>query len=903
MSSIEDGFSANLMLVEDVYERYKKNPLDVDSSWRALFAQMDRGKTLQRSPQPLPSEELKIYCLITAYRMFGHLAAQTNPLNPQQLISEPKELQLETVGLSASDLERTFPTFGLFPHPATLKQILERLRLIYCGAIGIEYAGLDGEMTEWIQHQVESRFSDRELSAVQKQEILHQLNRSELFETFLHKKYTGQKRFSLEGGETLIPMLHVAIEEGGEQGIKEIVIGMAHRGRLNVLSNILNKSHADIFSEFEEGYIPNSFEGSGDVKYHKGFSAEVATQQQKTMKIFLCHNPSHLEAVDPVVEGIARAHQRKLTVGGGVNGVLPLLIHGDAAIAGQGVVYETLQLYKLAGYSTGGTIHIVVNNQIGFTATSQETRSTHYSTDIAHAFSAPVFHVNAEDPEACVYVTHLALQLRQRFGCDVFIDLNCYRKYGHNESDEPAYTQPLEYQMIRGKKPIRELYRDHLVLGGVVEREKIALLEAEFAQQLQNALEESKQAIEQQIKRDPSSLEPTPRRRIKQTAVPYEMLLKVSKQISQVPETFHLHPKLKHLVEERAAMVEQREKRIDWGTAELLAYGTLLWEGVDVRLSGQDSLRGTFSHRHAVWVDQEIERAYYPLNHLHPEQGRFEAVNSPLSEYAVLGFEVGYSIGDPEALVVWEAQFGDFCNGAQVVIDQFLATTEQKWGQKCGVTLLLPHGYEGQGPEHSSARIERFLGLAGNENMYIVNPTTPSQFFHLLRRQMADVKKRPLIVFTPKGLLRYPPCSSSIEELMSGKFEEIIGDPNDNKKVSHLFFCSGRIFYDLIAEKKKSNLENIALIRIEQLYPLDKEAISMQLQHYREAHSFFWIQEEPKNMGAWEFIHPQLNALLSTGKGVHYIGRERSAVSATGSHELHKRQHAAILHSFRTSGI
>jgi len=887
--------AVNLTAVEELYSRYLNDPNSVDASWKNYFENIDQEKApagVVKQFEALP-EDLRIYNLIDAYRNYGHLIAKINPIATYE-IEEPWQLKIETYGFDRNDLARSFPTSGLLPREtAPLQEIINTLRNIYCDRIGIEYMGLENlEMEKWIQERIEPNQFKVKLNVDQKKMILEQLNRSELFESFLHMKYTAQKRFSLEGGETLIPMLETIVENGSKIGMRDFVIGMAHRGRLNVLSNILRKSHSEIFSEFEEGYIPNSFEGSGDVKYHKGFTSEVPANGQK-VKISLAPNPSHLEAVDPVVEGQVYAKQI-LSNDNKKEAIIPILIHGDAALSGQGVVYETMQFYNVPGYNTGGTIHIVINNQIGFTASPAESRSTLYCTDIARAFDAPVFHVNAEDPEGCVYATNLAIALRQTFHCDVFIDLNCYRKYGHNESDEPAFTQPLEYQLIRKKKPIRELYRDYLIQQGHVEKNIAEALEAEFTKALENALQESKTLSSASVK--PKKEESSQDKSLDEisTKVPVDILKKIADSMSSVPEGFSIHPKLLNLVKERLSMVQENGKPLDWGMAELLAYGSLLWDGISVRLSGQDSARGTFSHRHAVWMDQKVEKAYYPLNHLKEGQGKFDVINSTLSENAVLGFEMGYSIAYLQSLVIWEAQFGDFCNGAQVIIDQFITTGEQKWGQKCGVVLFLPHGYEGQGPEHSSGRMERFLSLAAQDNIRIANPTTPAQFFHLLRRQTLNPLKKPLIIFTPKGLLRHPACTSQLQDLTSGKFKEIIPDIKSDK-ASRLILCSGRIYYDIVAEQAKQNNTDTAILRIEQLYPLPLEKIKDELKKLPNLNEWIWAQEEPQNMGAWEFMHHHLKKLLPLE--LRYVGRNRSASPAAGSYALHKAQHAEIMNA------
>lgn len=752
------------------------------------------------------------------------------------------------------------------------------------------------QLEQWLQQYIEPTRFKIKLPIGQKKMILQYLNKSELFEVFLHTKYTGQKRFSLEGGETLIPILAAIINTGADIGMEEYVLGMTHRGRLNVLSNILNKSYADIFSEFEEGYIPITFEGTGDVKYHKGFTSTIRTLRGGEAKIDLTPNPSHLEAVNPVVEGQVKAKQVKFDDDIMKERIVPILIHGDAAVSGQGIVYETMQLYRLKGYSTGGTIHIVINNQIGFTTLPRDGRSTKYCSDIAKTFQAPVFHVNAEDPEGCVHATNLAVQLRQKFHCDVIIDLNCYRKYGHNEADEPAFTQPLEYQIIRSKKLIREIYRDDLIRQGVLERQMAEDLEEEFKKSLQLALSEIK------ILKNPKPKKKAVKTKKKEgdlfkpieTGVSKETLVKLAERFCHIPEGLTVHRKLERLIKDRLAMAKE-DKPIDWGMGEIFTYASLLWEGIHVRLTGQDCCRGTFSHRHVLWMDQVAERAYFPLKHLERDQARFDAINSPLSEYGCLGFEYGYSMGYPEALVIWEAQFGDFANGAQVMIDQFISSAEQKWGLKNSVVLLLPHGYEGQGPEHSSARVERFLQLCGDDNMQVVYPTSPAQLFHLLRRHVLKPMMKPLIVLTPKGLLRHPKCVNSLIDFTKGSFQEIQDDPVPPKKAKRLVFCSGRIYYDLIAERERVKNGNLAIVRIEQLYPLNRERLKALIKKYKGYKTCYWVQEEPRNMGAWNFIKPYLSDLLPDKEAPIYVGREDSASPAAGTLALHKKKHREIM--------
>lgn len=929
-----DGACVNPDFVEEQYRLYKENPASLDASWLTFFDQLEgqRQQPKQKAPalsspivSDLPSTpslqpddtrgrsvlyypkveiasekaDWRVYRLVEAYRTYGHLLAQTNPisLHPQE---EIPELKLETFGFTKQDLPVRFPSCGLFKEETVpLLDIINALRETYCQKIGVEYIGLQNmELEEWLQKRIEPTRFKVDLSIDQKRMILQYLNKSELFESFLHTKFVGQKRFSLEGGETLIPMLAALIETGSLIGMDEFIIGMAHRGRLNVLSNILDKSYADIFSEFEEGTIPASVEGSGDVKYHKGFYSEIKTVHGHPIKLSLTPNPSHLEAVDPVVEGQVRA--RQIVRGDELNQekVVPILIHGDAALSGQGIVYETMQLSRLAGYSTGGTIHIVINNQIGFTTVPEDSRSTRYCTDIAHGFGSPVFHVNAEDPEGCVYAMNLAIELRQKFHCDLFIELNCYRKYGHNETDEPAFTQPLEYQVIRKKKPIRELYRDTLVHQGVVEKDMAESLEEEFKSALHQAHDFKRESAKKSSSSE-SALKKEGAVEKVQTAVDIQQLQQVGERLCTIPEGFTIHPKLFALTKERFSMLKNTPDAppLDWGMAELLAYGSLLWEGVNIRLTGQDSCRGTFSHRHALLMDQVKEQGYIPLKHLKEDQGRFDLYNSPLSEYACLGFEFGYSIADNRSLVIWEAQFGDFANGAQIIIDQFIATSEQKWGQRSDLTLFLPHGYEGQGPEHSSGRIERFLTSAGDQNMQIVNPTTPAQLFHLLRRQALRSIQKPLIVFTPKVLLRHPACVSRLDDLTQGYFQEIIDDPTPPKRARRLALCSGRIYYELKAERERTATDDLAIVRIEQLYPLDIEQIKRIISKFSQLKLCLWVQEEPSNMGAWSFMRPILQELLPREIELGYIGRTRSAATATGSHALHKKEHATILNA------
>lgn len=953
---------ANAQLAEDLYQCYLNNPNSIDEKWRRFFEEFDSvseeallnlkqtekildsedgeeklqvtstSKKKNKKSQEKGDEELgeenalslqakslsrgqggdedfRIYNLIYAYRTYGHLLATTNPIATCKSRSAP-ELDLKELGFEEASLLKYFPTFGLLQKENTsLQEIIDTLKEIYCGNIGFEYMSMGNPRLEkWLQKQIEPTRSKVDLTIEEKQMILQQLNKSELFESFLHTKFVGQKRFSLEGGETLIPILMSIIELGAEIEMEEFVIGMAHRGRLNVLSNILNKSYEEIFSEFEESYIPGSCEGSGDVKYHKGYTSKLSTSKGHEVCISLADNPSHLEAVGGVVEGITRAKQVLLGDDTEMKRVVPILIHGDASISGQGVVYEVLQFSRLPGYSTGGTIHIVVNNQIGFTTLPKDGRSTMYCTDISKAFSAPVFHVNAEDPESCIYATHLAMRIRQMFHCDVFICLDSYRKFGHNEGDEPAFTQPLEYKLIRKKKPIREIYRDNLIQQGVLEKYMAEVLEEEFKKSLQNALKETKIIQAKQEKSE--TFEGKAKKLVRKTfdevktSVSLKTLQKLADRFCSIPEGFNVHKKVLSLIKQRLNMVHSKEdeKVLDWGMAEHLAFASLVKEGVHVRLSGQDSRRGTFSHRHAVWTDQDKGKKFCSLNHIAKKQGRFDVFNSPLSEFAILGFEFGYTLAYSKALLIWEAQFGDFSNGAQVIIDQFIATGEQKWGICSNIVLFLPHGFEGQGPEHSSARMERFLQLCGDENIQVVNPTTPAQLFHLLRRQVIRDLKKPLIVFTPKGLLRDSECVSSMHELVKGKFIEAIDDEEAPDKVQRLIFCSGRVYYDLFKERKRRERDGIAIMRIEQLYPFHQEKVKTFIDKYKGFKECYWVQEEPRNMGAWNFVKGPLQEILPKQICLKYIGRGRSASPAVGSYALHKKEYVAIMNEVFAKG-
>lgn len=880
--SFPDHTLANLAMIEELYARYLADPSSVDPSWGHFFEGMDFGSYLGRQEKAsLGGFDIRIYELVQAYRRSGHLLV---PINPIALLQrKAPQLAIEAFGFSKEDLQKSFPSFGLCKtEKAPLIEIVDALSKIYCSRIGFETAAVENpDLQKWIQKQIEPELKIG-LTIEEKRLILHALNKSELLEKYLHTKYAGQKRFSLEGIETIIPLLAELVEEGIAGGVEEFFLGMAHRGRLNVLSNILGKPYSVIFKEFEDTFYPLSMEdGSGDVKYHKGFSSEIAGRADKSALIHLAPNASHLESVDAIILGQTKASQ--VRKGDGFQKAAAVLLHGDAAFAGQGVVYETMQLASLNGYATGGTIHIILNNQIGFTTLPEEAHSMRYCSDLAKAFGAPVFHLNAEDPESCIFAAKMAMQIRQLFGVDVILDLNGYRKYGHNEGDEPSFTQPLHYKLIRAKTSIRELYLKRLLSEGHVEQQMAESLETEFRANLEKEQTAAKES-------PPPSEEPKKASLFEEVSTKVEEanLRFIAAQAGKLPEGFHLHPKLEKWIEERNKMMAAGQ--IDWGLGETLAYGSLLLEKTDVRLSGQDVRRGTFSHRHAVLVDQENGSLYFPLAHLKPEQGRFDAFNSPLSEYAVLGFEFGYSWNASNALIVWEAQFGDFANTAQVVIDQYIASAEQKWMRASSLVMLLPHGMEGQGPEHSSARIERFLQLSSNNNMQIVNATSSAQLFHALRRQVKQEGKKPLVIFTPKSHLRSKETMSPLSAFTQGSFQEILDDPMGSGTEEKLFFCSGKVYFDLVAERQKRNLSSIAIVRIEQLYPLHVEKIQKLLSKYGKAAKVIWVQEEPENMGAWEFIRPELEKLLAPGMKLGYAGRRRSSSPATGSHRQHQKE-------------
>ena len=861
----------------------------------------------------------RVHELIHAYRVRGHLMADTDPLEYKQ--RRHPDLDITNHGLTLWDLDRTFPTGGFGGEPfLKLRKILGILRDSYCRGVGIEYMHIqDPEQREWIQSKVEVPY-ERQTSAEQLR-ILRKLNAAEAFETFLQTKFVGQKRFSLEGGESVIALLDRIMCAAADEGLDEICIGMPHRGRLNVLANIAGKSYGQIFREFEGTQDPNSVQGSGDVKYHLGTEGEFVSDAGNKTKVYLAANPSHLEAVNPVLEGIARAKQDRINLAGTAFTVLPILLHGDAAFAGQGVVAETLNLSQLRGYRTGGTIHVVINNQVGFTTSPSQSRSSTYSTDVARMIQAPIFHVNGDDPEACVRVAELAYEFRQRFHKDVVIDMVCYRRRGHNEGDDPSMTQPLMYNLIEAKRSVRKLYTEALIGRGDISPEEAEAALRDYQQQLERVFIETKAAKKEAAastapaKQDSSSgtdaeghggLErpsaqtaddATVDGRHRSTAISVADLSKLGETWIKPPEGFTVHPKLQKLMERRSEMV--KEGGIDWAMGELAAFGSLLMEGIPVRLSGQDSRRGTFVQRHAVLIDKVNGNEWTPLRYLTDDQAWFWVYDSLLSEYAAMGFEYGYSVERPDALVLWEAQFGDFANGAQTIVDEFISSSEQKWAQRSSVVLLLPHGYEGQGPDHSSARIERFLTLFAEDNMTIAYPSTPASYFHLLRRQAYARPRRPLIVFTPKQLLRLKTATSSPEDLTTGVFRPVLPDPAqpDASQVDRVILASARVIYDLEAERDKRGDTKTAIVRVEQLAPIPGKEIAEAVGQYPGA-EIVWVQDEPKNQGAWPFMALNLpEALAEHGetRGLRVVSRTAAASPATGSPKRHAAQQAELV--------
>jgi 2-oxoglutarate dehydrogenase E1 component len=901
--------------IEDLYNSYKQDSASVDEGWQKFFEGFDfsqkypvngnghtngnvNGKEAATATKVDPSrirKEMEVVHLIRGFRSRGHLLATTNPIQKRK--DRRPQLDISDFNLGPEDMDSVFEAgVEVFGRPATLREIVDSLKTIYTRNIGFEYLYIrDREQKSWLRKKIEKEALNMEFSIDEKKHILSKLNEAVVFENFLHTKYLGQKRFSLEGGETTIPALDALIIKAAEMGVVEVMIGMAHRGRLNVLANVMQKTYGQIFNEFE-GNLPDQVWGDGDVKYHMGFASQITTENGEKVHLKLAPNPSHLEAVNPVVEGYIRARADGM-YDSDYDRVLPVLIHGDAAVAGQGIVYEVTQMSALNGYYTGGTIHFVINNQVGFTTDFVDARSSIYCTDIAKIVDAPVLHVNGDDPEAVVFCMRLAVEYRQKFNKDIFIDMVCYRRHGHNEADEPKFTQPVLYKSIETHQNPREIYQKTLADRGDVDAKLAANMDKEFKQLLQERLDMVKQKalpytlpkLEQEWhtlrKSKPEDFEKSP-----ETGVSLEILEKIGKALITTPQDFNRLKQIDKLLKDREQMIFDK-KEVNWATAELLAYGSILTEGNIVRLSGQDVQRGTFSHRHAVLRDVETNAAYSSLEHIQEDQGRFMIYNSLLSEYGVLGFEFGYSMANPNALVIWEAQFGDFANGTQVIIDQFVTSSETKWDRWTGLVMLLPHGYEGQGPEHSNARPERYLQLSANYNLIVANVTTPANFFHLLRRQLKFPFRKPLVVMSPKSMLRHPLCVSPIDSLVNGSFQETIGDSYaDPKKVKKVLLCTGKLYYELYERQQADKRDDVAIIRLEQMHPFPQNQIDAHLAQYENA-KVYWVQEEPFNMGGWTFMLRMYKGV----KPLQVIARESSASPSTGFSKIHAKEQAEII--------
>lgn len=874
-------------IFEDLEIPYEPVPYGEDK----YVGQLDgQGATLEQNKRAIA-----VMRLINMYRTRGHVLADLNPLSDEP--GHSPELDFEYYGLTLWDLDREFYCAGLGGYEkAPLRVIIKLLRDTYCGKIGAEFMHLlDLDERKWLRERMESTANTPELSKDDKKEILHKLNQAMAFEQFLHKKYIGHKRFSLEGADTMIPMIHAMLEQAGEAEVEKIFMGMAHRGRLNILVNIMNKPYKKVFADFEGNLDPDSIQGSGDVKYHLGAKGQQETKSGQKVEIELMPNPSHLEAVNPVVEGATRATQDHLDKEDPKNNVLPILIHGDAAFSGQGVVAETLNMSQLEAYKTGGTVHIIINNQIGFTTLPKDGRSTEYASDLAKMILAPIFHVNGDNPEEAVHAIKMAFEYRQKFGKDVVLDLVCFRRHGHNEGDEPAFTQPGMYKEIDNHPSVRDIYTKELVRKDELTEEETEQLFQEFDEILQQAFDDAKnssplEVTEDMMNRHETSQEDWPE--YPDTTYTREKIRDIAIKLNTVPKDFDANPKLLKQLAKRAEIVENNEKKIDWGFAEALSIGSLVKSGVTVRLTGQDAERGTFSHRHAILHGTETDQKFIPLNNLEEDQAPFMPYNSLLSEFACLAFEFGYSAAKLDALVIWEAQFGDFVNGAQIPIDQFISASEAKWGQKTSLVMTLPHGYEGQGPEHSSARLERFLQLCAEDNMQVVNLSTPAQYFHILRKQAKQEQKKPLIIMSPKSLLRHPLATSTTDDLTDGQYQPLITDSEveDKKKIDRLVFCSGKVYYDLFKQREENEQKNIAIVRLEQFYPFPNVNVSNVLSEYSHIDDVVWCQEEPKNMGAWTFVSNRIREQLKEGQKLTYVGRQASASPAAGQMKIHKAE-------------
>ena len=894
----------NITYIENLYRDYRNDPSSVDETWQKFFEGYEFALSGSAGDSSGDDTEAKVEAYINAYRRLGHLGADLNPLAPtgdDDPVLNPKEH-----GLHDSDMNRPFHPANLpISTPATLSEIYDFLKQTYSGKIGADFRDINSiEEVTWLQDQMENCRNRPEVSQETKKRVFEKLVEAEGFEKFLQDRYLGQKRFSLEGLESLIPLLDTIAYESESQDVEEICMGMAHRGRLNVLANFLGKPYELMLKEFE-GSDTSSYGIDGDVKYHKGFSSIVTTVDGKSIRVYLNPNPSHLEAVNPVVSGFTKARQF-MYGDSDCKLFLPLLIHGDASFIGQGLVAETLNLSALDAYQTGGTIHIITNNQVGFTTDPKEARSCHYSSDIAKIVRAPVFHVNADDPEAVIWTAKLAVAYRQKFGRDVVIDLIGYRRHGHNETDEPGFTQPQIYKTIKSHKTTLTQYSDKIVADGVLSDEQAKAVKKEFRAKLQSCLDRIRSEKVEVLTTTPTELEISTRY-IKtevedffqsvDTTISEEDLDKVVSTVTAIPGDFNPHPKIKKLFQGRSQMTAG-EGKIDWGLGELLAFGSLAVEGRHVRLSGQDCKRGTFSHRHAVVFDFETGADLQTLNQFGGNQNTVEVINSPLSEQGVLGFEFGYSVANPDALVLWEAQFGDFANGAQIIIDQFLAASEAKWKQACGMVLLLPHGHEGMGPEHSSARPERFLQLCGDYNIQVANLTSPAQLFHILRRQVLRDFRKPLVIMTPKSLLRHPMCVSKKTDFTSGVFDEVIDDPNvqDKDSIERVVFCTGKIYYELEkARAERDSASKVAIVRVEQLYPFPEQKAEDILSSYKNSTEVLWTQEEPSNMGAWTFIRHRIKKLCTRSRSFRYSGRTSAGTTAEGYTKAHEKEQQRII--------
>ncbi|MFZ0242924.1 MAG: 2-oxoglutarate dehydrogenase E1 component [Desulfobacterales bacterium] len=890
----------NADYIDEQYRRWQAEPGSVSRDWQAFFKgfaiALDQAPAGAADCREQAIKQSRVEALKYRYRDLGHLLACMDPLTACPT-AHPL-LDLEAFDLSANDLDREFFTRRLAGgDTAPLKEIIAELRQTYCRSIGVEYMHLqDPEERRWLQERMEPVHNRPRLEASQQVHILEKLIHSALFEQFLNKKYVGVTRFSLEGGDAVIPLLDILTERASDHGCREIILGMAHRGRLNVQAHVLHKSYYDIFAEFESCYDPDDLIGAGDVKYHNGYLADIRTSKDREVRMFLVNNPSHLEVVDPVVEGFARARQDMLEDGDRQR-VLPLLIHGDAAFAGQGVVMETLNMSQLKGYRTGGTVHVIINNQIGYTTLPADARSTRYSTDVAKMIMAPVFHVHGEDPEAVVHVAQLAVDYRTAFKKDVVIDVICYRRYGHNEGDEPYFTQPLMYERIRERPSLHELYAARLIEEKVVAEEKVDQLKALAESRLEKDYEEVHGSAcpfpESRFYGEWDHISGRFSHAAVATGVEKEHLTELARRLNSFPKDVNLFSKLERLLQKRFEAIEKGEG-IDWAGAEALCFASLLTEKIPVRLSGQDSARGTFSQRHSTLVDIKTGSTYTPLNHLDETQAPYLVYNSLLAEVSVVGFEYGYSIARPEALVLWEAQFGDFANNAQSVTDLFIASGEAKWQRLSGLVLLLPHGMEGLGPEHSSARLERFLQLCAGDNLQVCQPSTPAQYFHLLRRQVKRPVRKPLVVMTPKSLLRHPLAVSNLADMSSGGFQEVLDDAAaDPQKTRRVLLCTGKVYYALLQLRQNVKRDDVAIVRLEQLYPFPEERLQAIAAKYGKARHWCWVQEEPENMGAWQFVHYRTEKLF--GRAPEYIGRPEAASPATGFPALFKRQQAAII--------